>query len=287
MSTLAKVFVIINLVLSIVFISMAGTMFHHQRDWREAFVILERANRNRVQGYERLLEAAKGEQQALQEFSRSKEEEIRLKDTHLEQLRNDVVRLTEGLGLKRQEFQLLLAEHKKVVDQIDVKDNRINELSTEKDRLAQEREVALNDKETAETQVARLTRIKNDLEGDLADLRKSYHDAEMKRDDLQGRIEQLIEAGVNVHSLAAGEPVPTIEGTVTAVDKELGLMILSVGSDDKVEMGYEFTVYRGERYVGKVVVERVLSDMCGARVTHLDKGAEIQAGDSATTRPGF
>ena len=43
MSTLAKVFVIINLVLTIVFITMAGTLFHHQKDWRNAFVTLERA----------------------------------------------------------------------------------------------------------------------------------------------------------------------------------------------------------------------------------------------------
>ena len=40
MSTLAKVFIIINLILSIVFITVAGTLFHHQQDWREAFEIL-------------------------------------------------------------------------------------------------------------------------------------------------------------------------------------------------------------------------------------------------------
>ncbi len=76
-----------------------------------------------------------------------------------------------------------------------------------------------------------------------------------------------------------------IEGSVSAVDRDLGLVILSVGSDDDVEVGFEFTVYRRDTYIAMVVVEKVLDDMCGARVTHLDKDAEVQAGDNVMLRP--
>ena len=78
-----------------------------------------------------------------------------------------------------------------------------------------------------------------------------------------------------------------IEGFVAGVDEKLGLVILSVGSDDDVEVGFEFTVYRRDKFIALVMVENVQEDMSGARVIHLDKGAKVRAGDSVTTRPGF
>lgn len=288
MSTLAKVFVIIILVLTIVFITMAGTLFHHQKDWRGAFNKLERAQRLRAEGYDRMIEGLNGEITSLQEYTKSKEEEVRLKDSHLSDLREDVVSLTQSIALKRQEFQLLLAEHKKLVDQIDSKDNRIKDLSSENETVTQERAVALNDKEIAETQVARLTRIKNDLEGDLRDLRKEYFSAQKEREDLVGVLDQLEERGIAWRTLVLpGEPVPTIDGKVAAVDDDYGLIILSVGEEDGVKEGFEFTVFRGDTYVASVAVQKLLNDMCGARVLHKEKNETIQVGDSVSTRPGF
>ena len=93
MSTLAKVFVIINLILSIAFITMAGTLFHHQKDWRSAFETLAKANRERVEGYDKIRQSLQGKIATLEEYSQSKENEILAKDSHLNNLRDDVVLL--------------------------------------------------------------------------------------------------------------------------------------------------------------------------------------------------
>ena len=57
-----------------------------------------------------------------------------------------------------------------------------------------------------------------------------------------------------------------ITGKVTAVADEIGLVVLSVGGDDGVREGGEFTVYRGGDFVAKVVVDRVDRKWSAAKI---------------------
>ena len=68
-----------------------------------------------------------------------------------------------------------------------------------------------------------------------------------------------------------------LRGEVVALDSDLGLTILSVGSDDGVEKGDEAHVFRGKERIGRVVVERVFEDMSGARVKKSTR--KLEAGD--------
>ena len=94
------------------------------------------------------------------------------------------------------------------------------------------------------------------------------------------------ETSPNLEPLVAGPPVPAIDARVTSVKDDVSpaLVLLSVGSDDKVEKGFHFSVYRGSEFVGKVIVEKVLKDSSGCRVLFTKEGSRIQAGDSAATR---
>src|SRR5438067_1404647 len=78
----------------------------------------------------------------------------------------------------------------------------------------------------------------------------------------------------------------TSAARVAAVRDEVppGLVLLSVGARDKVEKGFQFSIYRGTTFVGRVVVEKVLDDASGCRVIFVKEGEKIKAGDSAATR---
>jgi hypothetical protein len=79
--------------------------------------------------------------------------------------------------------------------------------------------------------------------------------------------------------------MPAIDGVVvTAESAGDAPILLSVGRDDGVELGYGFSVYRGSKFVGRVVVEHVGSDAAACRVLFLSKGQTIQPGDAAATR---
>ena len=81
---------------------------------------------------------------------------------------------------------------------------------------------------------------------------------------------------------ARGPLPPPIEGVVEDVDSELRLVVLSVGKNDGVKPGYEFTVYRGDRFIAKVRVTKTYDNLSGARIL-LPDDAVVQRGDRAMT----
>ena len=76
-----------------------------------------------------------------------------------------------------------------------------------------------------------------------------------------------------------------IRGKVTAVDRMLGIVVINVGERNGVKSRYGFTVYRGEKFVGKIVVEEVFPDMSSARYGRTMK-THVNVGDEVTTKLG-
>ena len=89
---------------------------------------------------------------------------------------------------------------------------------------------------------------------------------------------------LGVDRAADEAPTPAIDGQIVAVSGQQGIVVLSVGSDDGVESGHVFAVFRGDTFIGKVRATKVTKDLSGARILYLDGSVSIQAGDSATTR---
>ncbi len=82
------------------------------------------------------------------------------------------------------------------------------------------------------------------------------------------------------------KPKKVIRAHVLAANNEVGVLILSVGKDDMVEVGHEFIVHRGDIYICKVRVESVYPDSCSARVigeTLASDAASVNVGDNAFT----
>jgi len=65
--------------------------------------------------------------------------------------------------------------------------------------------------------------------------------------------------------------MPAIRGKVIGVDAELDIVLVSVGSEDGVEVGYTMTVYDAGDYVGKFLVEKVGPDWAAG---HMDEALE-------------
>ncbi len=162
---------------------------------------------------------------------------------------------------------------------------RLENTQVELETVRKELETATRRTEISTGQVARLIQLKTSLEKDIGDIRVAYNHARkgLKQDEL--RIAVGEDEGCRF-GLVSGPPVPAIDARVAAVKSNVTpeLVLLSVGSDDKVEKGFHFSIYRGTEFVGKVVVEKVLRDSCGCRVLFTSEGARILAGDSAATR---
>ncbi|MCX7703306.1 MAG: hypothetical protein N2234_04295 [Planctomycetota bacterium] len=282
MSVLAKVFVIIVLVFSIAMLSVTAALYHHRVNWREQF------------------EKLQIEYMKLKEIDDSRitylENALKDKDAELEKMHNRMLQLTSyvedlkkearnkstQLIIETQEMALLLRDHARLVAILETKDNRITLLESENHTLKNTNATLMARKNTAENQVVRLSRMKLYLEKSLRDLREEFTKVRRELDEKTMALEHLITLGVPVWELVTLSPPPKIDGQVLASDEETKLVVLSVGMEQGVKIGYQFTIFRGTRFIARVIVEKVWKDACGARVIFsVDK---IEKLDSASTR---
>jgi hypothetical protein len=80
------------------------------------------------------------------------------------------------------------------------------------------------------------------------------------------------------------EDVPKIDSKVAAVNPESNVVVISGGRDVGVEPGYEFTVFRGNEYVARIVIDKVEEDFSsGYSMKEIEK-SPIRVGDDVTTK---
>jgi len=87
---------------------------------------------------------------------------------------------------------------------------------------------------------------------------------------------------VSETELALVRKAATLQAKVTAVAGEIGLVVLSAGSDDGVREGDEFTLSRDGAFVAKVVIERVDRKWSAGKVR--DRKLDPRVGDEAASR---
>jgi flagellar capping protein FliD len=146
-------------------------------------------------------------------------------------------------------------------------------------------------KETADAKKAQMdaeddrARIEGDLKratDDVAEKERQLKIVSDERDNKAAMLDALVKLGVDVPGLI-GNNVPLIEGKVSDVGPNF--VVLSVGENESVKVGYAFDIYRGSDYIGRVIVDMVRPDTSTARVTMKNpKGLEFQRMDNATTR---
>jgi hypothetical protein len=132
---------------------------------------------------------------------------------------------------------------------------------------------------------AELNRVNNELTTQLkfaeTAIRK-LQEAIAVQTEKSGAVAPAIGGDAKVVQGAVVTPVQ-INGKVASVTTENGrtYIELGLGARDGVKVNAQFSVYRGASYVGDAVVSRVVPDQCVALVTVLKPGQSVQTGDVA------
>ncbi|MBI2930345.1 MAG: hypothetical protein HYY16_01725, partial [Planctomycetes bacterium] len=74
-------------------------------------------------------------------------------------------------------------------------------------------------------------------------------------------------------------PVRPLQGQVTAVSSEIGLVVISIGRDDGVIEGGELSVFRGDQFVAKITIDRIDSRWSAGRITLKGQAGDPRVGD--------
>lgn len=282
MSTIAKVFTVLNLVFSLVMVGTVGSILSKSEDYKDRYEKEQAAHIAAVKAKQDELDAAtskannfEAENRRVTNMKDDAVNELGVAKASIDQLRNDNTQLRSAVDAIQVSLKSVETQHSEIQarnkELMDANEQyRATTAQAEKDKLdAQDDRARLEgDLKRANDDIAAKEAQIVALEGDLGNLR-AERDA-------------LVAYGVDIAAIV-GNNVPSIEGKVSAVGS--GFVVLSVGENEGVKVGFPFDVYRGGSYIGRVVVENVLPDTSTARVTLKNKqGLDFQALDTATTR---
>jgi uncharacterized protein (DUF3084 family) len=103
---------------------------------------------------------------------------------------------------------------------------------------------------------------------------------EQLRSRVQDAAEGKTSAATDKTASVSGTSDSPIVGEITSIRDNLAS--LSIGSAQGVKDGMEFTIFRGDKYLGKLVITKVLPEQSAGEFTQ--KQCEIQKGDKVTDK---
>lgn len=288
MSLVAKVFVVLNLIVSVAFLVFAANVWTAQTKWQKMYEKEKIAN--------------------VQELAQIQKREVALARDVIHWQRivdkkdGDITNLKLRFNEARDRELQLQTELATVKNARDMKDAENQELQREVRRYAEELQkikgIVIKQQQAVVVERENATRARNEkaeLENELNTLKQSYatlarDKGEIERDLSRqtSRIEALIAKGVPVITILQEDATATQpalpDSMVLAVRPEVGLVMLSIGSAQGVKPGFQLTISRGDQYIGKVQVDRVYPDMCSAKVIPALSKGEIMVNDEARSR---
>lgn len=279
MSTLTKVFVVLVVLVSLVYLGVTATLFAYRIQYKtmwnaevKAKADLKKEMDTKVADLNSALDTSRGETDAArQEANLAKNDADKYKGD-VDDWKNKFNSLDASTKALEANFKELSAQYKQVYDQNQEMQKRVDDAQTRASAAEKDRDEAQQKYADASSELA-------DVKKNLAELEKQYVD---RMKDLQALQEQIkgLPPEVKLDTIGA-RPV---DGVVQAVSAKMNLLIISVGKDEGVAVGNEMTVYRGDKFVGKVVVEKVDRDWSSAKSLEEFEQDHIQVGDKVSSR---
>jgi vacuolar-type H+-ATPase subunit I/STV1 len=278
MNWLGKVFVVLILIMSLIFMGLAMAVYATHRNWRE------------------VIEGPKGLRSQLEEAKQANE---RLKSEHNRRVED----LTREKQAAEQQLAKLETEGEALAD-------RNVQIQTELDQLRQQQREhiaavahtqSLNEGLTKEAtglrqqirteQQARDAAFAKTLEATEAvhQLTGQYETARERTEQLtkqvSGMTHVMREQGLDP-ATEPGAVVPTVDGVVSQVRRAAGaqLVEVTIGADDGLKAGNTLEVFRGSKYLGRVDILQTSPDKSVGRVDRRFQQGQIQEGDRVATR---
>lgn len=275
MSPIAKVMVVVIFALSVAFAVLSGQLFAKREKLRAEYEGLRKSSDEKVKALEdekKNLAAAKDE---LSGKLQDAEKNLATLKTDKEHLTSENTKQTEQITQKDALLKGIQTTIEQLNGNLKNKDERLaaaeKDLGETRDKLREAQEEA-RQKDLEAKKSAQEAKLAGDKVKEL----------EIALKDRETKLEILKSGGGKA---AEGEMVQSpVDALVIRVDRNANLVVLNKGRDQGVEVGYIFTIYRGDTYLGDVKIENVAATVAaGSPVAGTTIGT-IREGDNASTR---
>ena len=283
MSTIAKIFTVLNVILAAAFLGWAANTVQLNNDFKAKYEAEQAAHAetNKLLGADKSALAAK--------LNEATEARTRLQQ-EVESAKNENSRVDSENKANAQTLATIQADYKKIagtLEGLEADSKAAHEAQLKAQTAQHEAESKAKDATAAQMAAeAKASGLENDLIGarqDIANKEKALASAEKDREKVKTELATVVEA--TGFKLSTAKALPAIDGKVLAVEMgvEPGLVSINKGKSSQVERGFTFEIFEGSVYKGQARVEYVDDDMCSAVLVRKVAGQTIRAGDGAAT----
>ncbi len=278
MSPIGRVFVIINLILSVAFVAFAGNLLQNGDSYRQKYLAEQKKHQEDLKQKEEVI--AK-----LQADLQNKKSDYTMAHGQVLNLQNQIKMLQQELKDEKDTNAQNVASLKEIKANLDVLKTDVDKAREENKNLRDKETAAVKAREEAENARLALEEQVASLKNQIAKLNDKIatHEAtiaklEQDKENLNAQVAMAISQGFK-----PGRPEKDLDALVMAVNNVMDttLVTLSVGKDDGVAKGYTFDIYRGGSYKARAQVIEVDSKSCVARV--VNARLKVAKGDRAKT----
>jgi FtsZ-binding cell division protein ZapB len=284
MSSIGKIFTIVNLVLAALFLGWAIAALNTSNNFKSDLV--------KAQADMKTMETSKNAQISdLSAKAANATDALTKAVSERDGLKAESENLKTELATARREKEALGGQLSSLDGNVKTYNEKLASLELSKDRAQAEAKEALTLLADAKEALQGREMVLRDTADKLAQAETSAADLNeklglttkeaTKNKSLLAQVIQI--TGISLADITAQ---PQIDAAVLGVkmDVKPGLVMLNVGKETKVSPGMTFHVYSGNTYKGSVRVENVQATMCSAVVTASVAGTSMIQGDNASTR---
>jgi predicted RNase H-like nuclease (RuvC/YqgF family) len=295
MNLATKVFIILNLLLTLGFAYVSMLYYATNENWKRRWDTDTRSLSDSLKASNDLtlsLSTARATAEAALQTSKA---DIQRLTTELQQTRSDVTAKDKDLENKN----LTISQMQRAIEAVNKQNTalaaQLEIARARKEELSQIVSVARAVAHKLEVRIAELEDDYNHAQAQLQMLETTVAGLETEKRRLDARLalvqreDPALFARINSDTPSSRD---LIQGAVAVIERnpqgQQHLVMLTIGNKSAdVQRNMEFVIFRGNQYICRVRVERVFDDAVAARVVPEfwnTRGLEIQTGDTAQNR---
>ncbi|MCI0332681.1 MAG: hypothetical protein L0228_05615 [Planctomycetes bacterium] len=275
MNWLGKVFVVLILLMSVIFMALSMAVYATHKNWK---LVADNLNKQLEQATAEKEQLTTAHNRRVEELST----EIEAAEQQVRKLETERVSLADRNVQIQAELEQLKQKQGEQLATMTATQELNKGLTTEVTKLRDQIRTEQQARDAAVAATLTATEQLHQVSGE-------YNTARERNDQLvkqvSGMTHVMREKGINPNT----EPesvVPTVNGVVSQIRRVGGAQLIEVtiGADDGLAAGNTLEVSRGGKYLGRIEILRTSPDKSVGRVDRRFQQGQIQEGDRVATR---
>jgi hypothetical protein len=281
MNFLGKVFVVLVLIMSIMFMCFAVVVYTTHKNWKD---LVEGPNglRARLTQSQAELDSLKTQHDRQVEQLAAEQQAAEQQATKLETERNLLVQTNASIQGELDQLKQQQRDHTAAIASTQKNNEDLSAQVADLGRQKRDSELA---RDAQYAQMLTATEQRNQLVGQL----ETTTERNMQLTSQVSNMTRVMEAnGINP-ATNAGAVTPTVDGVVSRIQRSGGtqLVEVTIGADDGLKSGDTLEVFRGSKYLGRLNIMQTSPDKSVGQVNRRFQQGQIQEGDRVATRLSF